>query len=91
MNRMTRAGATALAAFLTLSLAACSGGGDQTAEVKAAQAKLDAATSFESVYRTEMDYSMADADGEAVSVSVTNQMKVTLFTAPEPRLMADNY
>ena len=77
------------AGLLTLSLAACSGGGDQTAEVKAAQAKLDAATSFESVYRTEMDYSMADADGEAVSVSVTNQMKVTLFTAPEPRLMAD--
>ena len=66
MNRMKRAGATALAALLTLSLAACSGGGDQTAEVEAAQAKLDAATSFESVYRTEMDYSMASPSASAM-------------------------
>lgn len=79
-----RAGALALAALMALSLSACEGG-DQTAAVEAAQAKLDAADSFESVYRTEMEYSLADSeDGEAR----TNEMAVTLFTAPEPRLKA---
>ena len=68
MNRMKRAGATALAAPSDPEPGRLQRGGDQTAEVKAAQAKLDAATSLESVYRTEMDYSMADADGEAVSI-----------------------
>lgn len=83
-----RAGALALAALMALSLSACEGG-DQTAAVEAAQAKLDAADSFESVYRTEMEYALADGeDGEARTMSAVNEMAVTLFTAPEPRLKA---
>ena len=88
MNWNKRAGALALAALLAVSLSACAGG-DQTAEVEAAQAKLEAAESFDSVYRTELEYSVEDEEGgEARTMSVVNEMAVTLFTAPEPRLKA---